>query len=230
MTWTKLGDEFTDECWTLTADAFRLHVEGLVWSNRKGMDGQLAKDDMLRWAHRPEAAEELVAIGWWEDHGGHYKIIHHIGYQRTREQIAKQSIVNRANRAKGKARPVRAKSQSHDESSDESSDERDRTGQARTRTGDAAKKTTTTASSCAPTAASGSRAVTRQPAGRTRTGAAAATKSPWPICTPVKTSRPGHEPPRHRRPRPVNRDRPLHLVLLRARHLQQQRSLPRIVC
>ena len=134
MTWTKTGDEFADECWTLSDAAYRLHHEGLTWSNRKDTDGQLAKDDMLRWAHRPEAAEELVAIGWWEDHGGHYQIVHHIGYQRTAEQIAHQSIVNRANRAKGKTRPVRAKSQSHDESSDESSDERDRTGQAWTRT------------------------------------------------------------------------------------------------
>jgi hypothetical protein len=155
MTWTKTGDEFADECWTLSDAAYRLHHEGLTWSNRKGLDGQLAKDDMQRWARRPEAAEELVAIGWWEDHGQHYQIIHHIGYQRTRAQIAHQSIVNRANRAKGKARPVRRKSDSsvepsdesssdsqpQDESSDEPSDERDRTGQARTgSTDDPAKK------------------------------------------------------------------------------------------
>jgi hypothetical protein len=140
MTWTKLGDEFSDECWTLTDAAHRLHVDGLVWSNRKGTDGQLAKDDMPRWAKRPEAAEELVSIGWWEDRGQHYQIIHHIGYQRTAEEIAHQSIVNRANRAKGKARPVRPKSDSLNESSDESSDERDRTGQARTGTGRAPKK------------------------------------------------------------------------------------------
>jgi hypothetical protein len=136
MTWTKLGDEFADECWTLSDAAYRLHTEGLVWSNRKGTDGQLAKDDMRRWARHPEAAEELVSIGWWEDHGGHYQIIHHIGYQRTREQVARQSIANAANRAKGKARPVRPKN----ESSDDSSDERDRTGQARTREGGAGKK------------------------------------------------------------------------------------------
>ncbi len=41
MTWTKLGDEFGDECWTLSDAAYRLHVDGLVWSNRKGTDGQL---------------------------------------------------------------------------------------------------------------------------------------------------------------------------------------------
>ena len=100
MTWTKLGDEFADECWTLSSDAFRLHTEGLVWSNRKATDGQLAKDDMRRWAKRPEAAEELVSIGWWEDRGEHYQIVHHLGYQRTKEEIAHQSNVNAENAKK----------------------------------------------------------------------------------------------------------------------------------
>jgi hypothetical protein len=136
MTWTKLGDEFADECWTLSDAACRLHVEGLVWSNRKGTDGRLNKDDMIRWAKRLEAAEELVAKGWWENHGDYFRIIHHIGYQRTAEAVANQSLANRANRAKGKARPVRPVSHSSDGSSDglsdDSSDKRDRTGQDRT--------------------------------------------------------------------------------------------------
>jgi hypothetical protein len=129
MSWTKLGDEFADECWTLSDPAFRLHVEGHVWSNLKSCDGKLAKDDMVRWAKRLEAAEELVAKGWWEDHGDHYVIIHHIGYQRTAEQVANQSKINADNRAKGKARPVRPKNKPSDESSEEPSDEMDRTGQ-----------------------------------------------------------------------------------------------------
>lgn len=144
MTWTKLGDEFADECWTLTDRAFRLHVEGLVWSNRKLTDGQLAKDDMARWAHDPDAAEELVSIGWWEDHGEHCQIIHHLGYQRTREQVARQSLVNTRNRAKGKARPVKATAavnDSSDESSEESSDEMERTGQDWTRSTEENRKT-----------------------------------------------------------------------------------------
>jgi hypothetical protein len=131
MTWTKLGDEFADECWTLTDAAFRLHTEALIWSNRKATDGQLAKPDMVRWARHPEAADELVAVGWWKDCGSHYKIVHHIGYQRTAKQVAHQSIVNRNNRAKGKTRPIRTKNDPSDGSSDESSDERDRTGQDR---------------------------------------------------------------------------------------------------
>ena len=131
MTWTKTGDEFADECWTLSDAAYRLHQEGLTWSNKKGTDGRLTKDDMVRWAKRPAAAEELVDRGWWEDHGQYYQIIHHLGYQRTAREVARQSIVNRANRAKGKTRPVRKKpppDDKSDDSSDHSSDERDRTG------------------------------------------------------------------------------------------------------
>ena len=43
MTWTKLGDEYGGECWELSDAAFRLHIEGLVWSNGKALDGRLAK-------------------------------------------------------------------------------------------------------------------------------------------------------------------------------------------
>ena len=86
MTWTKLGDEFTDECWRLSDAAFRLHTEGLCWSNRKHLDGCLVKDDMSRWAHCLKAAEELVDLGFWEDHSDHYQIYAHQGWQRTAEQ------------------------------------------------------------------------------------------------------------------------------------------------
>jgi hypothetical protein len=135
MTWTKLGDEFYDECWTLTDSAFRLHVEALVWSNKKLTDGQLAKDEMLRWARHPEAAEELVSVGWWEDCGAHYLIIHHIGYQRAREDAVKQSTANSSNAKKRWAKAKAAKPQdvssceSQCESHNESQCNMDRTGQ-----------------------------------------------------------------------------------------------------
>jgi hypothetical protein len=118
MTWTKLGDEFSDECWTLTDAAFRLHVESLCWSNRMLTDGQLSKDEMKRWAHRPEAAEELVNRGYWEDHGGHYQIIHHIGYQPLAESVRRVSLANRANAAKRWAKKPRKRASDKDTSSD----------------------------------------------------------------------------------------------------------------
>jgi hypothetical protein len=140
MTWTKLGDEFGDECWTLSDKAFRLHAEGLCWSNRMLTDGQLAKEDMRRWAHHPDAAEELVDVGWWEDHGAHYQIIHHLGYQRTKKQVAKQSNANaeNANRRWTKKKPPQD-NPSNDSQCDSQSDstyEMDRTGQAFKRGGE----------------------------------------------------------------------------------------------
>ena len=143
MTWTKLGDEFADECWTLSDPAFRLHTEGLVWSNKKATDGQLAKDDMRRWARHPEAAEELVSVGWWEDRGEHYQIVHHLGYQRTKDQIAHQSNVNAENankrwaakQARAAAKAAKEAAAANDSSCESHSDsqcEQARTGQART--------------------------------------------------------------------------------------------------
>lgn len=129
MTWTKLGDEYTDQCWKLSDAAFRLHTDALVWSNRRHLDGILAKDDMRRWAKTPEAVGELLQHGFWADEGNAYRIVYHLGWQRTAEQWLRQSEVNKANRAKGKRRPV--KKSLRDESSDGSSDERDRTGQDR---------------------------------------------------------------------------------------------------
>jgi hypothetical protein len=150
MTWTKTGDEFADECWELSDAAYRLHHEGLTWSNRKATDGKLAKDDMVRWAKRPGAAEELVACGWWEDRGEYFQIVHHLGYQRTKDEVAHQANVNRENakkrwaaaqaRAAAKAAKEAAENDSLCESQSESQCERARTGQARTGTGAAPKK------------------------------------------------------------------------------------------
>lgn len=103
MTWTKLSDDFADDCWELSDAAYRLHTEGLIWSNRKLLDCRLSKDldEMRRWAKRPEALAELLDRGWWEDRGDHYEIIHHACYQRTREAVLAQQEANRKNGEKG---------------------------------------------------------------------------------------------------------------------------------
>jgi hypothetical protein len=101
MTWTKLSDDFSDDCWELSDAAIRLHMEGLVWSNRKLLDCCLVKDEMVRWAKRPGAADELVNAGWWRDTGNHYVIVHHSAYQRSREAVLKQQETNQKNGQKG---------------------------------------------------------------------------------------------------------------------------------
>lgn len=101
MTWTKLSDDYSDDAWTLSDSAFRLHTEGLVWSNRKLLDCVIPKDDLRRFARNPEHVQELVDAGFWLDLGHSYLIRHHAQYQRTREAVIAQQERNRANGGKG---------------------------------------------------------------------------------------------------------------------------------
>jgi len=144
MTWTKLSDDFADDCWTLSDAAFRVHVEGLTWSNRKLLDLRIPKSDVRRFAKNPEAVAELVEIGWWSDAGEFYLIRHHANYQRSREDVIKQQAANAANGRRGgrPRKPPREQAselttsspetQSLTDSPSESTTERDRTGQDRT--------------------------------------------------------------------------------------------------
>jgi len=134
MTWTKLSDDFGDDCYTLSDAAFRLHVEGLLWSNRKLLDLKLDKKVLKRWATNPDAAAELVDNGYWTDEGDHYAIRHHARYQRTREAVLNQQEANKRNGAKGGKAPRErfggdaSSDQSSSESLSESLSERDGTG------------------------------------------------------------------------------------------------------
>jgi hypothetical protein len=142
MTWTKLSDDFTDDIETLSDAAVRLHVEGLVWSNKKLLDLKIPKTDLRRFAKSDAAIPELLAGEWWEDEGDHFVIRHHAAYQRLRAAVINQQAANRENRAKrGKvtapAREIRFKESSNDSSHrssndslarHDSSNERDRSG------------------------------------------------------------------------------------------------------
>ncbi len=72
MTWTKLGDEFSDETRDLTDAEVRTHVDALNWSNRRGLDLHIPKRDLQRFAESQAAAEAVTGLavkGWWEDRG-----------------------------------------------------------------------------------------------------------------------------------------------------------------
>ncbi|RZU32710.1 hypothetical protein [Blastococcus saxobsidens] len=101
MTWSKFSDDFSDDCWTLSDRAFRLHVEGLVWNGRKLLDLHIPKDELRRFAKHPDAVDELLAVGWWSEDGDVYVIRHHGDYQRTREQVLAQQSANASNGKKG---------------------------------------------------------------------------------------------------------------------------------
>lgn len=100
MTWTKQSDDFADDCWGLSDAAFRLHSEGLIWSNRKLLDCRIPKEDLRRFK-RPEAVTELLETGWWAEEGEVYVIRHHAGYQRRREDVLAQQAANLANGRRG---------------------------------------------------------------------------------------------------------------------------------
>lgn len=101
MPWTKLSDDFTDDCWNLSDAAFRLHIEGLVWSNRKLLDLRIPKDDLARFSDCRVALPELLETGWWRATADAYEIVHHGLYQRTREAVLRQQEVNRTNGLQG---------------------------------------------------------------------------------------------------------------------------------
>ena len=105
MTWTKLSDDFSDDCWTLSDAAFRLHVEGLVWNNRKLLDLRLPLEDVRRFK-RSEVVQELLDGGWWRRDGDVYVIQHHAAYQRARAAVIAQQTANAKNGRKG-GRPPR---------------------------------------------------------------------------------------------------------------------------
>jgi hypothetical protein len=72
VTWTKLGDEFSDEARDLSDAAYRTHVDALCWSNRRQLDLVIPKRDLRRFGETDDpdtAAKELVHGGWWEDRG-----------------------------------------------------------------------------------------------------------------------------------------------------------------
>ena len=87
MPFSSLSDDYSDDCWTLSSDAFRLHTEAIVWSNRKLLDCVIPKDELRRFAKHPEAASELVAHGYWTETADAYVIVHQARYQRTKEAV-----------------------------------------------------------------------------------------------------------------------------------------------
>jgi hypothetical protein len=118
MTWTKLGDEYSDLNWVLSDAAYRLQNDALIWSNRKHLDGRLDKAEMRPWAKTqdPDVIAELLGRGSWEDRGDHYQIIHFMAWQRTADEWLHQSTVNSVNGRKGGRPRKRPKSEPESES------------------------------------------------------------------------------------------------------------------
>lgn len=93
MTWTKLSDDFGDECHTLSDAAFRTHVEALIWVMRRETGGHIEARDLKRFAESPHsemAVTELVACGWWTVEAQGYRVRHHMEHQPEPDLIARR--------------------------------------------------------------------------------------------------------------------------------------------
>jgi hypothetical protein len=111
MPFAKLSDDYGDDCWTLSDAAFRLHTEALVWSGRKLLDCVIPKGDLRRFAKHPEAAEELVAVGWWSQTPETYIIRHQARYQRSKAEALAIQQRNVENGQKGGRPPKPSREQ-----------------------------------------------------------------------------------------------------------------------
>jgi len=93
MTWTKLSDDFSDDCRDLSDAAFRTHIEGLLWVMRRETGGAIRVRDVDRFAeseHARAAVDELVACGWWSIDRDGYRINHHMQHQPEPDLLAKR--------------------------------------------------------------------------------------------------------------------------------------------
>lgn len=108
MTWTKISDDFSEQCASLSDHAFRTHVEGLIWSMKRESGGMITKRDVERLAeseHAHEAVAELVERRFWTQLDSAYRIEHHMEHQTEPEVIAARRVSNaeRQRRARRKA-------------------------------------------------------------------------------------------------------------------------------
>ncbi|WP_341942341.1 hypothetical protein [Microbacterium sp. LWH10-1.2] len=82
MTWTRLSDDFADraDIMGLSAEAFRLHIVGLVWANRMLLDGLIPKRSAAVLAALAglddvqHVVAELLVAGLWIDAETSYQI------------------------------------------------------------------------------------------------------------------------------------------------------------
>jgi hypothetical protein len=99
MTWTKLGDEWSDDTDIagLSDAAVRTHIDALVWSNSRLLDLVIPKRDLPRFAFSKDAERavtELVTVEWWIDLGDRWRIEHRAVWQRTRDQVEATRLKN----------------------------------------------------------------------------------------------------------------------------------------
>jgi hypothetical protein len=96
MTWTKLGDEYSDEIATagLSDAAYRTHTEAIGWLYRlEDTTLRIPKHLIRRFAgseDHQEAVKELADLGFWRDRGDAWEVVHHADVIRQSIQAQRQ--------------------------------------------------------------------------------------------------------------------------------------------
>jgi len=93
VTWTKLSDDYSDDCRELSDAAFRTHTEALIWIMRRETGGYIDANEIRRFAESPHASvavDELVATGWWSIERQGYRVHHHMEHQPEPDLIARR--------------------------------------------------------------------------------------------------------------------------------------------
>src|SRR5215207_6648196 len=93
--WLKKSDDFSEECAHLSDAAYRTHDEALLWVMRREIGPRFPKRELKRLAEtktgNPDAAaRELVARGFWLDHGTEYEVVHHMEHQPEPEVLTRR--------------------------------------------------------------------------------------------------------------------------------------------
>jgi len=108
VTWTKLSDDFGEQCSGLSDAAYRTHSEALIWCMRRETDGLLSDRDVRRFAETAdpdEAVRELLDHGFWRQTPTGFEVLHHMEHQPDSEVLAarRTNDAERQTRARRKA-------------------------------------------------------------------------------------------------------------------------------
>lgn len=99
MSWLKKSDDFAVDCVDLSDAAYRTHDEALLYVMQHETGGRFRKRALYWFAGTadPEsAAAELVAAGFWKDHGSEFEVVHHIEHQPEPDVLASRRARNAA--------------------------------------------------------------------------------------------------------------------------------------
>ena len=113
MTWIKFGTEFSDEVAAAGRSdaAYRTLVEAMGWLYRIEQTSlHISKHLVRRFAGSPcwpAGIDELVAAGFWKDHGDYWEVLHHADVirQSLTAQLRHREMERNRQRAKRQGKP-----------------------------------------------------------------------------------------------------------------------------